>query len=118
MPTDSEILTRLRNVVTGTTSLEVFEDWFVEETWDDQPDQGSTLATGVMAVLAESAGNLDRRMATAQLARLLPALDVVSSSVSSQVQEIDASGWFAPPGRREYSGTTVTIAEDLRLALA
>jgi hypothetical protein len=114
MATDTEILMRLRDLVAGTTSLEVFENWFVEETWDDQPDQVSALAAGVMAVLAESAGSLDRRMATAQLALLLPAVEVVWSSFPSVVQEIDAAGWFAPPGRRELSGTTVTTAGGLR----
>jgi hypothetical protein len=118
MATDSEILTRLRDLVTGTTSLEAFEDWFVEETWDDQPDQESGLATDVTAVLAESAGNLDRRMTTAHLALLLPALEVVSSSVSAEVREIDAAGWFAPLGLRERSGTTVTTAGAPRLVPA
>lgn len=106
MATDSDVLTRLSEVVRGATSLEAFEDWFVEQTWDDEDATESVLIRSVTGILAESAGNVPDEIATTQLAALL--LPVT--------EWIDGSDWFAPPPEaRQSSGTTtVTRSEEER----
>jgi len=68
MPTDIDVLNRLRLLVNGRTSLDEFEDWFLEH--DLEAD--TNLQRQVAAVLAESAGNVEDEVAIRELATLLP----------------------------------------------
>ena len=69
MATDSDVVARLWLVVRGQQSLDEFEEWFITDgALEDTP-----LQREAVAILAESAGNVDDEVAIRELALLLPA---------------------------------------------
>lgn len=90
MLTDADVLNRLRLLVNGRTSLDEFEDWFVE----DELEQDTPLQRQVAAVLAESAGNVEDEVAVRELASLIPAplLIIGSGTVVSGAPILEGFG--------------------------
>jgi len=76
MPSDAEVLDRLRLLVDGGTSLDEFEDWFIEH----ELEEDTPLQRQVAAVLAESAGNVEDEVAVHDLAALIaPRVIIIGS---------------------------------------
>lgn len=93
MVTDNEVLARLLALVRGATTLDAFEDWFLEGV----ALQDTGLVNRVAGVLAETA-ECDQRVTINGLLTVLVDMlrpRVVSTGATADVESVDTTGWFA-----------------------